>query len=135
MSSDALYQDAILDHARHPRHRGVLPGASHFAHGHSPLCGDKISVYLRLNGERIEEAGFEGSGCAICIASASMMTEVLTGKTTEQGEALCDAFKSSLTSGAAPPEPAQLASLAALHAYPSRIKCAALAWDTFKSAL
>ena len=94
-----LYQDIILDHARSPRNFRGLPDPSHFAHGHNPLCGDKITVFMKIENDSIETVSFEGRGCAISTASASLMTEILTGKTLAQAEALFAAFHARVTTG------------------------------------
>ena len=133
-----LYQDVIVDHGRRPRNFGRLEHASHRAEGYNPLCGDRLTLYLRLSGEVIAEAGFEGVGCAISTASASLMTEALKGKTIAEAEALFAGFHALLTdSGAAavPVPLGKLQALAGVRAYPSRVKCATLAWHTLHAAL
>ncbi len=97
-----LYQDIILDHGRHPRNFRALPHPSHFAHGHNPLCGDRVTVYVELDGERIKDVSFEGRGCAISTASASLMTEILKGKTLGEATALFKQFHTSVTGDDAP---------------------------------
>ena len=88
-----LYQEIILDHSRHPRHFGALPDANHVAEGHNPLCGDKVKIYLSVDAsDRIADVSFEGRGCAISVASASLMTEMLKGRTVEQAEELMGGF-------------------------------------------
>ena len=94
-----LYQDIILDHGRHPRNFRVLGEPSHFAHGHNPLCGDKVTIYLKVRDDRIEDVSFNGRGCAISTASASLMTEILRDKTLSEAEALFKAFHAKVTSG------------------------------------
>jgi nitrogen fixation NifU-like protein len=137
-----LYQDIILDHGRHPRNFHGMEQPSHFAQGHNPLCGDKVTVFLKLDGERIADVSFEGRGCAISTASASLMTEILKGKTLAEAEALFKAFHANVTTG----EPMQtspeleedaerLAPLAGVKAYPARVKCATLPWHAFEAAL
>ena len=137
-----LYQDIILDHGRHPRNFGKLDHPSHFAHGHNPLCGDKVTVYLKLDGDRIDEVMFEGRGCAISTASSSLMTEVLKGKTVEEANQLFRSFHAKVTGGEAPalPEPLEedadrLMPLTGVKAYPVRVKCATLAWHTLDHML
>jgi nitrogen fixation NifU-like protein len=135
-----LYQEIILDHYRHPRHFGPLPEADREAEGHNPLCGDRIKVYLALDGDRVTDVRFEGSGCAISTASASLMTEALVGKTVAEIEELFAAFHSMLTdkdeldpglgSGLG-----KLAALSGVRRYPVRVKCATLAWHTLRAAL
>jgi nitrogen fixation NifU-like protein len=137
-----LYQDIILDHGRHPRNFGKLEHPSHLAHGHNPLCGDKITVYLTLVGDRIEDVKFEGRGCAISTASSSLMSEVLKGKTTAEANALFRSFHAKVT-GAAPPElpgaldddAERLDPLTGVKAYPVRVKCATLPWHAVQAAL
>jgi nitrogen fixation NifU-like protein len=137
-----LYQDIILDHARSPRNFRGLPDPSHFAHGHNPLCGDKITVFMKIENDSIETVSFEGRGCAISTASASLMTEILTGKTLAQAEALFAAFHARVTTGevidlAAELEDAsdRLEPLTGVRTYPARVKCATLAWHTFDAAV
>jgi nitrogen fixation protein NifU and related proteins len=136
-----LYQDIILDHGRHPRNFRALEHPSHFAHGHNPLCGDRVTVFLELDGDRIKDVSFEGRGCAISTASASLMTEILKGKTLKEAEALFKQFHGSLTGeDAAVPagledEMDRLAPLMGVRAYPARVKCATLAWHAFEAAL
>ena len=136
-----LYQDIILDHGRHPRNFRAQAKPSHFAHGHNPLCGDRVTVYLTLDGDRIEDVSFEGRGCAISTASASLMTEILKGKTLGEAEALFKGFHAKVTGGsAATPEPLEedmdrLEPLTGVKAYPARVKCATLAWHAFEAAL
>jgi nitrogen fixation NifU-like protein len=144
MSDDLrdLYQEVILDHGRHPRNKRVLEDANHFAHGENPLCGDKLMVFLKLNDQGIiEDVGFDGQGCAISTASASLMTEVLVGKTEEAADRLFHSFHA-LTTGESPPELAgmedemdRLHVLAGVRDYPVRVKCATLAWHTMSAAL
>ena len=137
-----LYQDIILDHGRHPRNFRALDGASHFAHGHNPLCGDKVTVYLKIEDGRIGAVSFEGHGCAISTASASLMTEILTDKTLAEAELLFKSFHTKVTGGAEPEIPASLEEdserldpLTGVKTYPARVKCATLAWHTFEAAV
>ena len=137
-----LYGEVILDHNRRPRNFGRLPGASHSAVGYNPLCGDRVEVYLRVEQGRIEEIAFEGVGCAISTASASLMTEVLKGKTLEEADKLFKAFHAEVTGLETPATPAalqddleRLAPLEGVKAYPARVKCATLAWHAFEAAL
>ena len=115
---------------------------SHFAHGHKPLCGDKVTVYLRLEGDRIVDVSFEGRGCAISTASASLMTEVLKGKTLAQADAMFKSFHAKVTGGdpVAPPpgladDAERLEPLTGVRIYPARVKCATLAWHAFEAAV
>ncbi len=130
-----LYQQVILDHNRRPRNRGVLPTANRVAHGDNPTCGDQCSVYLRLEGERIAEISFEGQGCAISQASASLMTTQIKGKTAAEASSLSENFHHIVTTGQAPEEISDLAAFAGVHAYPARIKCATLGWHAAMEAL
>ncbi|MCX6944357.1 MAG: SUF system NifU family Fe-S cluster assembly protein [Verrucomicrobiota bacterium] len=137
MSADLteLYQQVILDHNRRPRNRGRLPTANRVAHGDNPSCGDQCSVYLRLDGDRIAELSFDGSGCAISQASASLMTTQLKGKTTAQAEELYRQFHDIVTTGQTPGEISDLAAFAGVHTFPARIKCATLGWHAALNAL
>ncbi len=134
-----LYQQTILDHTRQPRNRHEMPDATAAAHGHNPLCGDKITLYLKMNNGVIEDISFTGSGCAICTASASMMTEALKGKTLAQVQHLFEAFHTMLT-GPMDQEPDideldKLAVFSGVREFPVRVKCATLPWHTLQAAL
>ena len=132
-----LYRDVIVDHNRSPRNFRKIPGGQS-QEGFNPLCGDKLMVYLKLDGEKISDLSYEGSGCAISVASASLMTERLKGKTRAEALALFDEMHALLTSGTAPADSESLGKLAALSGvreYPSRVKCASLCWHTLKGAL
>jgi nitrogen fixation NifU-like protein len=137
MSSDLtdLYQQVILDHNRRPRNRGKLPSANRSAHGDNPSCGDQCDVFLRLDGDRIAEISFEGSGCAISIASASLMTTQLKGKTAAEAGTAFKEFHEIVTTGKEPEEISDLAAFAGVHAFPARIKCATLGWHAAMNAL
>jgi len=132
-----LYQEVILDHNRRPRNFHALANASHRAEGYNPLCGDRLTLYLSVNEGVITEAAFEGAGCAISKASASMMTETLKGKTLAEADALFQRFHRMVTTP--PDQPVEdmgkLSSLAGVREFPIRVKCASLAWHTFKAAL
>jgi nitrogen fixation NifU-like protein len=130
-----LYQQVILDHNKRPRNRGRLPTANRVAHGDNPTCGDQCNVYLRLEGERIAEISFDGSGCAISQASASLMTTQLKGKTATEAAKLYEEFRHIVTTGQAPEEISDLAAFAGVHAFPARIKCATLGWHAALNAL
>lgn len=132
---DELYQQVILDHNRRPRNRGRLPSANRVAHGDNPTCGDQCNVYLRLDGGRIADISFDGSGCAISQASASLMTTQLKGRTAAEAEALYEKFHGIVTTGSAPEEISDLAAFAGVHAFPARIKCATLGWHAALNAL
>ena len=137
MSSDLteLYQQVILDHNRRPRNRGKLPTANRVAHGDNPSCGDQCDVYLRVEGDRIAEISFDGSGCAISQAAASLMTTQVKGKTAAEAEALYKNFYEIVTTGKEPEEISDLAAFAGVHAFPARIKCATLGWHATLNAL
>jgi len=133
-----LYQEVILDHNRRPRNRGKLEEPTGFAEGHNPLCGDHIKVYLHMDGDRVADVSFEGSGCAISTASASLMTEAIKGKTLDEVEAVFREFQSMVTAtGEAEEHPdlGDLEVLGGVREYPVRIKCATLPWHTLKAAL
>jgi nitrogen fixation NifU-like protein len=137
MSADLteLYQQVILDHNRRPRNHGKLPAANRVAHGDNPTCGDQCNVYLRLEGDRISEISFDGSGCAISQASASLMTTQLKGKTAAEAQALYKNFHEIVTTGREPEEISDLGAFAGVHAFPARIKCATLGWHAALEAL
>lgn len=137
MSADLteLYQQVILDHNRRPRNRGKLPTANRVAHGDNPTCGDQCNVYLRLDGEVIKEISFDGSGCAISQASASLMTTQLKGKSATEAAALYKNFHEIVTTGKEPEEISDLGAFAGVHAFPARIKCATLGWHAALEAL
>ncbi|MFM1851225.1 MAG: hypothetical protein RIS54_909 [Verrucomicrobiota bacterium] len=130
-----LYQQVILDHNRRPRNCGKLPTATRVAHGDNPTCGDQCSVYLVLDGDRIKDLSFDGSGCAISQASASLMTTQLKGKTAAEAQKLYDEFHHIVTTGEAPEEISDIAAFAGVHAFPARIKCATLGWHAALNAL
>jgi nitrogen fixation protein NifU and related proteins len=133
-----LYQEVVIDHSRKPRNFRKPEGTNRSAEGMNPLCGDEIKVYLKLAGDVIEEIGFEGAGCAISKASASLMTTSLKNKTKAEAEALFQRVHSMLTGGPGDARPEELGKLAALSGvweFPARVKCASLAWHTMRSAL
>lgn len=131
-----LYQQVIIDHGRHPRNSGELPHASHTKEGFNPLCGDKLTIYLLLENEIIKEAKFIGSGCAISMASASLMTETLKGKTVAEAETFFTLFHDLIMGKSLPTEAlGKLAVLGGVAEFPARVKCATLAWHTMKAAL
>ena len=134
----ALYQEVILDHNRKPRNYGALSNASHHAEGHNPLCGDRIDVALRLDGDRIDAIGFEGESCAICKASASMMTVAVKGQARTEAETLIREFREMATGKIAPDGLVHLGRLsvfAGVRDLPTRVKCAILPWHTLSAAL
>ena len=134
---DDLYQEVILDHYRKPRNNAEPSEANRQAGGHNPLCGDRVTIYLKLNGDVVEDAGFQGTGCAISTASASMMTEAVKGKSVEEAKRLFSSFHDMVT-GSGDGETDELGKLEALSGVreiPVRVKCATLAWHTLKAAL
>lgn len=136
-----LYQEVILDHSRRPRNFGELPEANRRAEGYNPLCGDKASVFLSVEGDVVKDARFVGKGCSISTASASMMTEAVRGKTRAEVEALFERFHGLVTAAAGGPvrqegpELGKLAVFAGVSEFPVRVKCASLPWHTLKAAL
>jgi nitrogen fixation NifU-like protein len=130
-----LYQEVILDHNRHPRNFGPLPAANRKAEGHNPLCGDRVTVYLDVEGDRIRDVAFEGAGCAISTASASLMTEALKGLGVEEARALFRGFHELLTKGDEGEDLGKLAVFTGVREYPMRVKCATLAWHALMAAL
>lgn len=135
-----LYQEVILDHYKRPRNNGPLEGADHTADGYNPLCGDRVKILLRFDGERVVDVHFEGVGCAISTASASLMTEAVKGHTRQEVEEIFTRFHDMLTGdpsseAAADEELGKLRVFAGVREYPVRVKCATLAWHTLRSAL
>ena len=130
-----LYQEVILDHSRKPRNFRVLQHAR-CANGHNPLCGDRVSIFLDLAGGVIREVSFQGNGCAISTASASMMTEALKGKTLEEAQKLFGLFHDLVTTGSEEAGEAlgKLAVFEGVREFPVRVKCATLPWHTFRAA-
>ncbi|MEJ2343940.1 MAG: SUF system NifU family Fe-S cluster assembly protein [Gammaproteobacteria bacterium] len=131
-----LYEEVILEHNRNPRNFPKNPqGANHHAHGYNPLCGDEFSIHLKIDDGIITDVGFEGAGCAISTASASMMTEAMKGKSVEEAERLFREMHELLTEKGEHPELGKLVVLAGVREYPMRVKCATLAWHTLQAAL
>ncbi len=133
-----LYQEVILDHNRRPHNFREMPDATRKAEGYNPLCGDRLTVYVRVEGDVVTEATFVGSGCAISKASASLMTDSVKGKTVDETRAMFDAFHRMVTAsgtGEAPARMGKLAVFAGVREFPARVKCASLAWHTLKAAL
>jgi len=132
-----LYQEVILDHNRRPRNFRTIEAATATQEGYNPLCGDRLTLYLTLKGDVIADVAFQGSGCAISKASASLMTEALKGKTVAQARELFDQFQAMITSDHAGPtaDLGKLSVLAGVREFPARIKCASLAWHTMKAAV
>ena len=133
----ALYQEVLLDHYRSPRNKGHLASATGRAEGHNPLCGDRIAVEVAVEGERLQGVTFDGAGCAISTASASLMTEAVAGKTPAEIADLFEQFRKAVTGDpAADVEPlGKLAVLCGVKEFPMRVKCATLAWHTLIAAL
>ncbi len=132
-----LYQDVILEHSKAPRNYRLLEGANHKAEGYNPLCGDHFTVYLDLEGDSIRDVSFQGSGCAISKASASLMTQIVKGKTKEEAEKLFERFHNLVTGQANGDRESlgKLAVFAGVSEFPVRVKCATLAWHTLQAAL
>jgi len=139
MSGDLrdLYQEVIFDHYKRPRNQGALDAHSHSAEGHNPLCGDRVTVYLKIDDGIVQDVRFEGAGCAIATASASLMTEALKGRTLDEVEALFRGFHALVTDtpGEGAPDLGKLEVLAGVREFPARVKCATLAWHTLNAAL
>ena len=132
----ALYEEVILDHNRRPRNfRRVPEGANRHANGYNPLCGDQLALDLRVEDGVIKDVGFEGAGCAISTASASLMTESIKGKTLEEAERLFQGVHDLLTKQGATADVGKLQVLAGVRDYPARVKCATLPWHTLEAAL
>ena len=132
-----LYQEVILDHNKHPRNFKELEGADHRAEGFNPLCGDKLTIYVNLDGAIIADISFLGSGCAISKASASLMTDAVKGKTLTEAQQLFREFHQMVTTDEPTVDESRLGKLkvlAGVHDYPTRVKCASLAWHTLRAA-
>jgi len=132
-----LYQEVIFDHYRKPRNHHALADANHVAHGHNPLCGDQVTIYLKVEDGVVRDLSFEGTGCAISTASASLMTDALKGKKLNEVEHLFEEFHQMVTHDDAEPDPelGKLEVLAGVREFPARVKCATLAWHTLQAAL
>jgi nitrogen fixation protein NifU and related proteins len=133
-----LYQDLILDHNRAPRNYRSIENGSRRVEGHNPLCGDRLTVWLQMDGDRIVDAAFQGSGCAISRASASLMTVAVKGKTRAEAEVLFERFRRLVTGSVTPDETQSLGKLAAFAGvveFPARVKCASLSWHALRAAL
>ena len=134
-----LYQQVILDHNKKPRNYQALEGANRKADGHNPLCGDQLTVYMRLEGDAVRDVSFVGQGCAISKASASMMTQAVKGKTREEAQTLFDEFHRMVTGEldeeSEPNHLGRLKIFAGVRDYPARVKCASLSWHTMRAAL
>ncbi|MER1941511.1 MULTISPECIES: Fe-S cluster assembly sulfur transfer protein SufU [unclassified Castellaniella] len=130
-----LYQEVIFDHNRNPRNFHALEGASHQADGHNPLCGDQLTVYARLDGDVVQEVSFIGHGCAISTASASLMTEAVRGMRVDEVEVLFKNIHAMLTEAHPDADLGKLEVLSGVREFPSRVKCATLAWHTLHNAI
>lgn len=131
-----LYQQVILDHSKRPRNFHVMPDANRTAQGHNPLCGDNITLYLKMDGEKINDISFQGSGCAISKASASILTESLKGKTRDEVRTVFDKIHGLVINGnSTDPNLGKLAVFGGVHRFPARIKCAILPWHAVISAM
>ena len=137
MDLKELYRDVILDHNKRPRNFGKLEPSDAQADGHNPLCGDRLTVFLKMDGDRVEDIRFEGKGCAISTASASLMTEAIKGKDKTQISGLFNKVHSLLTTQEAVADSSlgKLAALSGVREYPARVKCASLCWHTLNAAL
>lgn len=131
-----LYQQVIMDHNKHPRNFREMENPNHLAHGNNPLCGDKLVVYVKHDGERIQDVSFRGSGCAISVASASLMTEALKGKTLDEAEAIYQQVHKVMTGEETDDDLlGKLEVLSGVQEFPTRVKCATLSWHTMHSAM
>ena len=132
-----LYQEVILDHNRRPRNFRAIEDPSRRQEGYNPLCGDRLTLYVKLDGQRISDVSFQGSGCAISKASASLMTEALKGKSIDEARSLFDRFHEMVTSPpeADSPDLGKLSVLSGVREFPTRVKCASLAWHTMRAAV
>ena len=130
-----LYQEVILDHCKHPRNFHELPGATCSAQGRNPLCGDQLSMFLLLEGDRIKDISFLGSGCCISKASASLLTDAAKGKTKTEIQQMFDQVHEMVTTGRVIGDVGKLAVFAGVYKFPARVKCAILAWHAVKAAL
>lgn len=136
MSLRDLYQEMIIDHGKQPRNFGKLPEANHYQVGHNPLCGDRLTLYIFEEAGMVKDVRFEGVGCAISVASASLLTETIKGKSVSDIEKMFDHFHRLVTEGKTPEEDlGKLAVFSGVAEFPVRVKCATLAWHTLKAAL
>lgn len=130
-----LYKQVVLEHYRKPRNFGDLPDATHAEGGHNPSCGDQLELMLKMRGDTIEDAKFTAKGCAISVASASLMTGLIRGKTVPEALALAEQFSQMMQTGEAAPELGESAALKGVHTLHTRVKCATLGWQTLKVLL
>jgi len=139
-SLGSLYQEVVLDHSRKPRNFKALDGANRKADGYNPLCGDKVTIYIKLEDGRVADISFQGSGCAISTASASILTETLKGKTEQEVETLFEKFHDLVTGESRNEDPdatdlGKLEVFSGVSEFPARVKCATLSWHTLRAAL
>ncbi|MCY3018829.1 MAG: SUF system NifU family Fe-S cluster assembly protein [Planctomycetota bacterium] len=138
-SLDQLYRDVIFEHYRRPHNKGILPGAQIVTKGSNPVCGDRVTVYGKVDGGgRLEQVTFDGKGCAICIASSSMMTEAVRGKSLEEASRMSDHFKAMMRNEVpfeAPPQVPDLEALEGVRKFSVRVKCATLSWTSLKTGI
>ena len=132
---DELYQELILDHSKRPHNQREMPDADRKADGYNPLCGDRVRVFVNLQDDKVADVSFTGVGCAICTASASLMTDAVKGKARGEARALFDSFHHHLTGEGDASQLGKLAVLSGVRNYPIRVKCATLPWHTFRAAL
>ena len=135
---DSLYRDVIFEHYRRPHNKGVIDGAQIVTKGTNPVCGDRVTVYASVKDGKLEHVHFDGKGCAICMASSSMMTEAVKGKSLAEAGAISDHFKAMMRNEApfeVPPEVPDLEALEGVQKFPVRVKCATLAWTTLKNGI
>ena len=132
-----LYQEVILDHSRHPHNYGAMADATRKAEGYNPLCGDQLTLYLKLDGDQIQDIRFEGNGCAISKSSASVMTDLVKGKSKTEAAALFEKFRQLVTDPSAVKieDTEKMAVFSGVSEFPGRVKCAVLGWHTLRSAL
>ena len=135
MNAQDLYQQLILDHSRQPHHFGALTDAPVQVDGHNAMCGDQIRLYLKVADGHIRDLSFTGTGCAICMASASLMTDTVLGKSPSEAQTLFDDVHALLTVGNDAPHLGKVAALSGVRLFPARVKCASLAWNTLREAL
>ena len=137
MSDDltALYQELLIDHSKSPRNFRILPDANRTAQGTNPICGDRYTLYARMEGEVVADLTFQGSGCAISKASASLLTEILKGKTKAEVKVMFDSVRDLMTTGHSDGDLGKLSALSGVHRFPERIKCAILPWHAVAAAV
>lgn len=135
LEAKALYQQIVVEHGKHPKNRGALPEATHEATANNPLCGDRVTLRLRVEGDRIAEARFEARGCMIATASASLLTEAAAGHTAEEALALADSIDALVGAGEPPADLGALEALRGARDFPARKACVTLAWHALRSAL